>query len=153
MLATTKRQIHIRWMIRKDLGRVLEIEDENSQLASPVGKWEEQDFLASMGDKIGMVAEYQEEVIGFFVYSLQPDKIHVYNMSVGKEHENQGVGSLLIDVLKSKLRSRELEIDIREYNLHAQLFLKKRGFLVAEVIPGWYEQPRQEDAYRFRYTV
>lgn len=159
MLATTKRlKVHIRWMIRKDLSQVLEIENNNSQLSSPIGKWGKQDFLAILGDNnnIGMVAEYREKILGFFVYNLQPDKLHVYNMAVDKDYENQGIGVQLVDMLKSKLklgRRTMLEIDVREYSLRAQLFLKKRGFLAVETVPGWYEQPRQEDAYRFRFIL
>ena len=95
-------------------------------------------------------------MVGFSVYNIQPDKLHIWNMAVDKDHEGRGVGVQIIDKLKSKLqydRRRILEIDVREYNLHAQLFLKKCGFLAVETVPGWYEEPRLEDAYKFRFTL
>lgn len=159
MLATTNRlNVNVRWMIKKDLDQVLNIEDSNSQLPSPVGKWRKRDFLAILGDKsnVGIVAEHNDNVVGFSVYNIQPDKLHIWNMAVDKDHEGRGVGVQIIDKLKSKLqydRRRILEIDVREYNLHAQLFLKKCGFLAVETVPGWYEEPRLEDAYKFRFTL
>jgi ribosomal protein S18 acetylase RimI-like enzyme len=163
MLATTNRlQVHLRWMIEKDLDQVLRIEDGNSQLASPVGKWKEQDFLAILGAKdksnAGIVATdlaTHKRVHGFCVYNTQFDKFHAYNIVVDKEYEGQGIGSQIVGKLKGKLgpKRRMLEIDVREYDLRAQLFLKKHDFLAVEIIPGWYEEPRQEDAYRFRFTL
>jgi len=158
MLATSKRlRVHVRWMIKRDLPEVVKIENGNSQLPSPIGKWSKRDFLAILNDRtnVGMVAECGEKVVGFFVYNLQPDKFHIYNLAVDKGYENQGVGAQLVEKLKGKLskRRRVLEIDIREYNLHAQLFLKKCGFLAVETMPGWYEEPRKEDAYKFRFTM
>ena len=153
-----KLNVHIRWMIKRDLDSVLKIEASNSQLASPVGRWTEEDFLAILGkaNNIGMVAEHCEQVLGFTVYSLHPEKLHIFNIAVDKSYENMGVGTQIIKKLKSKLmphRRKILEIDVRESNLHAQLFLKRCGFLAVEVVRNWYEQPCQEDAYRFRYNM
>ena len=163
MITAIKNQlnIHVRWMIRRDLDQVLKIEKENGQLASPVGEWSEEDFIAILGQSknIGLVAVDEKDhayVRGFCVYNVQEDRFHIFNMAVEKKYENRGIGAQIIAKLKNKCspsRRRMLEIDVRESNLDAQLFLRKQDFLAVEIIHKWYEQPIQEDAYRFRYTV
>jgi ribosomal-protein-alanine N-acetyltransferase len=150
-----KEDVSIRWMIKKDLGQVLNIEETNSTLSSPAGQWQKEDFNAILRERnnIGIVAIADDCIIGFCIYNLQGDKIHIFNMAT---ENNDDVAERFLDKLKSKLfrgRRTMLEIDVRESDLRAQLFFKSQGFLAIEVIRDYYELPRQEDAYKFRYTI
>ncbi len=66
---TEKRQAncHVRWMIRRDMADVLEM--ESLCYAVP---WTEEDFIRCLRQRncIGMVAEVGEKVVGFMVYEL-----------------------------------------------------------------------------------
>ena len=59
--------VHIRWMIRRDMPEVLEIEQSSFEFP-----WTEEDFIRCLRQRncIGMVAEYDEKVVGFMIYEL-----------------------------------------------------------------------------------
>ena len=71
--------VHIRWMIRRDMPEVLSIEKSSFEFP-----WSEEDFIRCLRQRncIGMVAEYDERVVGFMIYELHKDQLHVLNFSV-----------------------------------------------------------------------
>ncbi len=72
---------HIRWMIRRDMAEVLEIESEGFEFP-----WREEDFIRCLRQRncIGMVAEHAERVVGFMIYELHKTRLHLLNFAVGK---------------------------------------------------------------------
>ena len=91
---------NIRWMIRRDMPKVLDIENESFD-----NPWKEEDFIRCLRQRncIGVVAECDNEIIGFSIYELHPNKLILVNLAVAKKHRRIGVGSLMIQRLKSKL--------------------------------------------------
>lgn len=154
-------KIVIRYMDKKEhLSGVLDIEAVNSHMASPVsGQWTEEDFCYVMGqpNHLGLVAiDNNELVVGFAIYQLSEDKIHICNMAVHPDYTRMGIGTLLLNKLKSKLRNNrreKLETDVRETNMRACYFLRSQGFKATDVIRNWYETPQYEDAYKFQYLI
>lgn len=147
-----KINVSIRWMIRRDLERVLEIEKLNFEYP-----WNEQDFLESLRtkNKIGMVATYNDEVVGFMMYELCKTRIQILNIAVMPRYKGKSVGIQMIDKLKSKLsnfKRTKLRLDIRESNLDAQLFFKALGFKAINVLKSYYEET-DEDAYVMQYKL
>ena len=67
---------HIRWMIRRDMPEVLAI--ENLSFEFP---WSEEDFIRCLRQRncIGMVSEHEEQVVGFMIYELHRNRLHVLN--------------------------------------------------------------------------
>ena len=156
--------LRIRWMIRRDLPEVLDLERRNSGRSHNIkGMWAEEDLLAFLrqSNSIGMVAVANsglenEKIVGYIVYQLFPDRIHVFSIVVSPDNLREGIGTAFIDRLKAKLstyRRMMLEMDIRESNLGACLWLKKLEFKAVQVIRDWYQAPQTEDAYKFRYTL
>lgn len=152
-------QIAVTTMHREYLPQVLAIEKSNSQKANPVGGvWRQQDFINVLAhtDHNGIVAWKGKKIVGFAIYCLYINKIHIANMAVHADHIEEGIGSQLIMKLKAKLKPKHrtsLEIDIRESNLHAQLWLRTRGFKAFHVERNWYEHPEKEDCYKFQYKL
>lgn len=145
----TKTTPHIRWIIRKDLPAVLQI--ENDSYDQP---WDEQDFTGALCDSstIGMVAEFGEEIVGFMVYMLRPHSIYVYDMAVAPARRRMGVGEAMIGKLKGKLRGggrTRIYFDAPETNVPAQLFLRSQGFLCVRQDRGKFG----EDGYRMQYRL
>ena len=72
-------RVHIRWMIRRDMPEVLQTEQESFEFS-----WSEEDFLRCLRQRncIGMVAEQGERVIGFMIYELHKQKLHIINFAV-----------------------------------------------------------------------
>jgi ribosomal-protein-alanine N-acetyltransferase len=144
--------VHIRWMIRRDMPEVLEIENENFEFP-----WLEEDFIRCLRQRncIGMVAEFDEQVVGFMIYELHKTRLHILNFSVSDDFRRRGVGAQMVDKLISKLspqRRTRIMLEVRETNLEAQLFFKTMGFRAVSVLRDYYEDTT-EDAYlmQFRY--
>lgn len=143
--------MNIRWMIRRDLPALLDIEQDSFQFP-----WNERDFLRCHRCRncIGMVVEQADCVVGFMIYELHSHGIHILNFAVDPAARNRGVGSAMLDKLTSKLgeRRRRLTLAIRETNLPAQLFFSRHGFLATKVVKDAYDDT-DEAAYFFEYDV
>lgn len=144
--------VHIRWMIRRDMPEVLAIETKNFEWP-----WAEEDFIRCLRQRncIGMVAEYQEKVVGFMIYELHKDRLVLLNFAVHPDFQHRTVGTQMVSKLKSKLssqRRRQIEIMLRESNLDAQLFFKEQQFKARQVFRGQYHET-DEDAYLMIYRL
>ena len=143
-------RVHIRWMIRRDMPEVLDIEDESFEFP-----WLEEDFIRCLRQRncIGMVAEHEDRVVGFMIYELYKNRIHVLNFAVGSEHRRRGVASQMVAKLVAKLsaqRRNRILLEVRETNLDAQLFFRESGFRAVSVLRDYYEDT-PEDAYVMQY--
>lgn len=148
----TTLDFQVRWMIRRDMPEILDIEKRSFEFA-----WTEEDFLCCLRQRncIGMVAERQERIIGFMVYELLKSQIHVLNFAVAPWSRHQGVGRQMIEKLIHKLsqqRRQKIVLEVRETNLAAQLFFKRQGLRGGRVLHGHYEDT-SEDAYVMTYTL
>ena len=129
---------HVRWMIRRDLKEVFDIEDQCFD-----DPWSEYDFVRMLRRKdcIGMVAEWQDRVAGFMVYSLSRTRICLENFAVDPEYGRRGVGTRMLDKLKGKLsavRRRAILVDVSEKNLRGHLFFKAQEFMATRVLTDHY---------------
>lgn len=146
--------VHIRWMIRRDMPAVLAIESESFEFS-----WTEDDFIRCLRQRncIGMVAEQDGRVVGFMIYELHKNRLHILNFAVAAESRRQGVGRVMVGKLLSKLtheRRNRVMLEVRETNLEAQLFFKQLGFRAVSVLRDFYDDS-VEDAYlmQFRYRA
>lgn len=147
-------RVYVRWMIRRDVPEVLAIEAESFEFP-----WSEEDFIRCLRQRncIGMVAEYQERVVGFMIYEVHRTKIRVLNFAVAAQYRRLGVGSQMLAKLIGKLsaqRRTRIQLEVRETNLPAQLFFRDNGFRAISVLRSFYDDT-PEDAYvmQFRYRA
>jgi ribosomal-protein-alanine N-acetyltransferase len=151
---TEKEQVrvHIRWMIRRDMPEVLQTEQDSFEFA-----WTEEDFLRCLRQRncIGMVAEQGEKVVGFMIYELHKQKLHILNFAVHPGCRRWGVGAQMVAKLISKLSSHRrtrITLEVRETNLPAQLFFRAQGFKAVRVLRSFYEDSG-EDAFLMQYRL
>ena len=142
--------VHIRWMIRRDMQEVLEIEQRNFEFS-----WTEEDFIRCLRQRncIGMVAEFDERVVGFMIYELHKNRLHILNFAVCPDFQRHGVGRAMVRKLIGKLspqRRNRILLEIRETNLGAQLFFRDEGFRAISVLRDFYDDTT-EDAYLMQY--
>lgn len=147
-----KLDIQLRWLIRRDMAEVLDIELRSFAVA-----WSTDDLLNCLRQRnvIGMVAEHNCRVIAFVIYELHPNRLTILNFAVDPEFRRQGVGTQMIDRLVDKLsqvRRREIRFDVRESNLTAQQFFRSQMFRACAVSRAAYEDTG-EDAYMFVYRM
>ncbi len=143
-------RVHIRWMIRRDMAEVLDIERGSFEFP-----WFEEDFIRCLRQRncIGMVAEHGERVVGFMIYELHKTRLHILNFAVAPEFRHRGVGRQMIEKLLGKLSSQRrvrITLEVRETNLAAQLFFKAAGFRAVTVLRSYYEDS-PEDAYLMQF--
>ena len=143
-------RVHIRWMIRRDMPEVLHTEQHSFAYA-----WTEEDFLRCLRQRncIGMVAEHGEKVVGFMIYELHKNKLHILNFAVHGQWRRKGVGAQMVAKLISKLSSHRrtrITLEVRETNLAAQLFFSRQSFRATRVLRGYYEDSG-EDAFLMEY--
>ena len=143
-------RVHIRWMIRRDMLEVLDIEAQNFEFP-----WQEEDFIRCLRQRncIGMVAERDDRVVGFMVYELNKTRLHVLNFAVAPDCQRTGIGTQMIAKLIGKLSSQRrtrIMLEVRETNLAAQLFFRENGFRAVSVLRNYYEDT-PEDAYMMQY--
>lgn len=142
---------HVRWMIRRDMDEVLQIEKASFEHA-----WSEDDFFRCLRsrDTIGMIAETRDgSVIGYMVYQLHAKRLELLNFAVHPDWRRAGVGSHMVAKLVAKLASHRrpfIGLMVRETNLDAQLFFAALGFRCTEIVRRFYEDSG-EDAYRMVY--
>jgi [ribosomal protein S18]-alanine N-acetyltransferase len=141
---------HIRWMIRRDMAEVLDIESDGFEFP-----WSEEDFVRCLRQRncIGLVAEHADRVVGFMIYELHKTRLHLLNFAVAKHAGRRGVGGQMLNKLIAKLsnqRRTRIVLEVRETNLAAQLFFRKMGFRAVSVLRDFYDDTT-EDAYLMQY--
>lgn len=146
-LTDSQVRVHCRWLIRMDLPSVLWI--DSGSFAEP---WAEQDFVAFLQkrDQVGQVAEIGEQVVGYFIYRLHHDHLHLIRLAVSPERRRQGIGCQMLAKLCSKLHRNpgtgrdHLTIDVPEALLEAQIWLRSIGVRAVSV-------DRDAGTYRFEW--
>jgi [ribosomal protein S18]-alanine N-acetyltransferase len=144
-------RIHVRWMIRRDMREVLDVEREAFEFP-----WCDEDFTRCLRQRncIGMVAESGDSVVAFMIYELHRSRLHVLNFAVARSHRRLGVGTRMMEKLAGKLspeRRSRIVLEVRETNLPAQLFFRSLGFRAISVLKDFY-QDTTEDAYLMHYV-
>ena len=151
-LPRSETTAQIRWLIRRDMPRVLEIEQASFEFA-----WTEEDFLCCLRQRncIGMVAERDGLVVGFMIYELHKSRLRILNFAVCPEARRLHVGTQMVQRLVDKLsqqRRNEIVLEVRETNLAAQVFFRSQDFRAVRVLRGHYDDTT-EDAYSMLYQL
>ncbi len=146
----SKCSVHIRWMIRRDMPEVLAIEADSFEFP-----WLEEDFTRCLRQRncIGVVAEYEDRVVGFTIYELSKTRIGLLNLATAADFLRRGVATQMLSKLTCKLsaqRRTRIILEVRETNLPAQLFYRSVGFRAVSILREYYVNS-PEDAYVMQY--
>lgn len=153
-MMAAKTQAHIAWMIRVNLPAILRIEKE----CFPSEAWVEEDFIRCLRQRncIGMVATVSDEVVGYMIYELHKNRLHLLNIAVDQAFHRHGIGTQMIDKLKSKLsheRRNRIMLEVTDANLPAQLFFRANGLKAISITTDFFEckDGSTQDAFLFQY--
>lgn len=144
--------VQIRWVTKRDLDHIVEIEEQSFNFP-----WSPKDFITvlSATNSIGLVAEYEGQIVGYMLYELATKSIRLLNMATAPEFRRREVGAQLIRRLKRKLgvdRRKRITAIVNESSLSAQLFLRAMEFRCVSVIDRPYEET-DHDGYLFEYRL
>lgn len=140
----TANDLTIRWRKTSDNSTIIKI-DQHCYLNAL--QYSELIKLLREPSVIAIVAEERGHVLGYAIYRLSGFAIEIIRIGVDPRERRNGVGTALIDRLKSKLKGQRrdtITIDTPGVSLAAQLFLSKAGFM-AESRPG--------DVIRFTFDL
>ena len=142
---------HIRWMIRRDMPEMIEIEQTE---VGPI--WEEEDFLRTLRQRncIGMVAEIGDKIAGFIIYELHKNYLEIVKIGASPQYYKSAITQML-DKLKSKLSSHRrtrLAITVPLKNLPLLKLLRKENFKAVANYDDYYED-FDSDAIKLRYKL
>jgi ribosomal-protein-alanine N-acetyltransferase len=144
--------LDIRWMIRRDMNEILEIEKRS--FPNP---WTDEEFIRCLRQRncIGKTADLDDKVVGFLIYELHKDRLHLLNFAVAPTHRRQGIGKRMVGKLTGILtphRRNRILLETRETNLASQLFFRSHGFEAVSILRDYYDDTT-EDAYVMQYRV
>jgi [ribosomal protein S18]-alanine N-acetyltransferase len=140
-LAHSPAPVHVRWMIRPDVPEVL----------ACGGAMGEEAILTNLrkGNVIGMVADRGGRVRGHMLYRMGRSRLYLIDFAVNPADRRLGVGTAMTDKLKRKLspdRRNRIALDVPEWALTMQLFLKAQGFIAESV-------DRESESYHFVWRL
>ena len=145
-IGTERTHTWIRWIIRQDMPRILEIER-----SCYFDAWSEEEFLNALrkSNTIGMAIEFRGVIAGYMLYELNRRTVKLINLAVDPSFRRIGIGTQLIDKLKSKLYGHREMIDatVPERNVDAQLFFRSQGFRCVHTMKDMFTNG--DDGYYF----
>lgn len=148
----TEAEVHLRWMIRRDMQQVLSIEQVCFDFP-----WDEEDLSCYLRTRncICMVAEINDTIIGYMVYELYRRRLVLLNLAVIPNFERCGIGAILVNKLIGKLtldgRSK-IAVNVPETNVDAAFFFKSFGFRAVALLRNYYPET-SEDAFEMVYSL
>jgi ribosomal-protein-alanine N-acetyltransferase len=112
--------------------------------------WSEQSMRDELENQnaLSLVAEMDEEVVGFLNAHFLLDEADLNLIAVKAECRKQGIGSMLFSQLILKLKEKQIRtimLEVRESNATAISFYRSFGFSEVGRRKNYYQKP-QEDA-------
>jgi len=114
--------------------------------------------LASLGlrlDFLWVVAELENQIVGFAVYEVCRKEIHIARFGVDPEKLRMGIGTKMMQWLIKESASRNKRIvvlEARETAFPALCFYKSMGFKTAKIIHRFYSDTN-EGAHFMKLTL
>jgi ribosomal-protein-alanine N-acetyltransferase len=136
-------EFQVRPMTPEDLTRVLEI--EQVAFRNP---WSAELLRRELGHDWStiLVAEEpgprgQMNVVGFVIFWIVHDELHVLNVATAPEHRNRGVGRLVLETALAQGRRRHCTLatlEVRRSNAAALGLYRDFGFRPVGIRPNYY---------------
>jgi ribosomal-protein-alanine N-acetyltransferase len=149
MATMEDEDVLVRWMIRRDIPTVLDIERESFE-----DPWTEKELLKYLQERthIGMVAVIADDVVGFMLYDLQAQLVKIDSIAVDKTCRRSGIGSCLLAKIRAKLTQQRslIRTMVREKNLQALAFFRSSGFVATELVRRPFRDST-EDGYLLEF--
>lgn len=129
----------------------LDLEDAYKiELETNPSPWSKDNFFSSfeVGHK-SLVCKYNDDIIGFLIFSLIKMESHLLNIAVLKKWQKKGAGTIMMGVYlkQSKiLGARKAFLEVRSKNIRAINFYYKFNFQKDAVRTNYYTGNNTDDA-------
>jgi ribosomal-protein-alanine N-acetyltransferase len=137
--------VRLRPLNLADLDQVMKI--ERGSFSSP---WSYRFFMEELKAPYAhsLLAELEEQVVGYIVYWVLPHELDVHNVAVERSYRRRGIGRLLLQAVIDEAEHQGLErvtLEVRKSNQPAQLLYRRMGFTTRGIRKGYYSD-NGEDA-------
>lgn len=127
MMPIDSEQLALRPMLASDISTVIGIE-----LRAYPHPWTEGIFHDCL--RVGYscwVYEYRDSIIGYLILSLVIDEMHILNICIDPDYQNQGLGKLLLreaEAISQEKSAKEVFLEVRPSNKAALLLYQDFGY-------------------------
>ena len=138
--------LNIRRMEIKDYGEVCKLEKEI--FPCPWSKSEIWKILSEDKFALSLVAEIQNEIVGYSFIWVVCDEVHIGNFAIKEEYREKKIGTRLLQYIideASKLGGMFFYLEVRKSNSPAINLYKKFGFVPLSIRKKYYAD-NDEDA-------
>lgn len=153
MIVQEYTKCHIRWMIERDMQKVIANEAE----AFGDMAWNEEEFRkARRGrNQLCLIAEVGEKIVGHMAFKLCDRSIKLLNFCVHPDRTREGIGEQMLRSLKSRL-SRDhrfrISVIISEACVKTLNWFRSQGFLAVDLLHDYYTA-KQLDGIKMEYIL
>lgn len=131
----------IRSMLSEDVPYIHSLKKDYIEL-----DWSENSFYKEVRCKksISLVAETEDKLTGYIIAKLVINDAQILNLFVHRDFRGQGIGSLLLEALISRLRYKEIEsvfLETRQNNKIAISLYENFGFKQVAIRKDYYIKP------------
>ena len=118
--------------------------------------WKYETFLSSfeVGHK-GLICKQDNQIIGFIIFSPIIPEAHILSISVKKEMQSKGIGTLLLNSMLDQckvMNYKKIFLEVRASNIQAINFYEKLGFS-KDAIRNNYYTDNSEDALLMSLSI
>jgi ribosomal-protein-alanine N-acetyltransferase len=118
--------------------------------------WKYETFLSSfeVGHK-GLICKQDKKIIGFIIFSPITPEAHILSISVKKEMQSNGIGTLLLKSMLDQCKAmnyKKIFLEVRVTNIQAINFYEKFGFSKDAVRSNYYTD-NSEDALLMSLSI
>jgi ribosomal-protein-alanine N-acetyltransferase len=118
--------------------------------------WKYETFLSSfeVGHK-GLICKQDNQIIGFIIFSPINPEAHILSISVKKEMQSKGIGTLLLNSMLDQckvMNYKKIFLEVRASNIQAINFYEKLGFS-KDAIRNNYYTDNSEDALLMSLSI
>ena len=136
--ADEEHPITYRKMSLLDIGGVHAIESES--FPTP---WRRRTFVTRLilSDHYGYVAEAERRVVGYVVFGIRVEGVHLQKIAVTKPYRRRGIATRLMEIVLEQGRAHGAEtifLEVRAGNQAAQKFYEAFDFALDHVQESYY---------------
>jgi ribosomal-protein-alanine N-acetyltransferase len=141
----------IRRMEEEDVEKVLQI--ERSVFPNP---WPALAFLSELRVPVSrsFVLEKSGELIGYIIYRVVKEEMHVLNIAIRPDWQGKGYGKRLMKWAMERERKEGVKyvtLEVRKSNIKAIRLYEKLGFQKLRVIKNYYMQPVEDAVVMIKF--
>ena len=140
-----------RYAENKDVFDILSLDNENFS-----NNFKEAFYLEYIKNQRVIVAEKEENVIGYVIFNQILDEAEIYKIVVLKELRKKQIAFKIIEFLLNELKKNNVEkifLEVRKNNILAINLYKKCGFIEIREIVDYYSNPKENGIMMLKEVV